>query len=644
MRTVQYSSKSVRALMRENLRRCWPVSLVFFLILFCSIILPAYMERGRYYFESVLIEPHPIWVIVELVLPIVAASAVYRYLHSSSGTTLMHSLPLSRNTLFAGNFLSGLVLTFAPMVLTMLMILPFCVTGFNTNSYYYSASSGITWLAVWLVWAGVSLLVLFFIYALASLAASLTGNGIGLMAITLVLNFIAFFVYAIIAGYLDEFLIGFSSASSSQTEVITFLNPLFYSFVAFDNYESGRVFFALAVAIFLIIACAAVFAALQPYKRRRLERAGRPICFRFAEIVITYLITLVCMAGMGIAFYYESNSYSVSQNFLYKVPALVGGCAVGAVLTFMIVTMLAQKTPRIFTKKTLKDFGVFAIIAIIFVSFTAFDLTGYTNRVPGQGQIKTAEMTLYSYPFLYPYGNNNRYVLGSIEVFAASEEETSALAAFHRGLVENEKAYRNRDGQALAGTGRNSGGYEHDNNNEWSGRVTFAYDLRGPYSLNRTYSLHSNYSSPELRQALASMPAFRQGATLESLFGYDCVAGISLMEDIGHPAPPVPPSSPDPLSDSSSPDTSSPDSSFLDPSLSAPELARRLDNDFLRLDASELAWNPLASPEVVVTLEIHIRIPRNENEQGYGANYNDYYVEYIVTSSYAETLEWLGLG
>jgi hypothetical protein len=582
--------------------------------MFCTIAIPAYIEKMDGYFGYSMMSTTPFLIIIEVVFPIVIACAVFRYLHTSSGTTLIHSLPLSRRTLFKGSFLSGLILTISPVITIFLAILPlynfapYPGNYYSNEDFFYSTTWEGPYFVDWLILLGMTLLVLFFMSALTALSASLTGNGVSLMAITLVLNFIVFFVYLIVAGYLDTFLIGFSNMSQGQEEVLLRLNPLFFSAAWPYSFEFGLLGSVLMIVIYLVIAAALVFAAYKLYKLKKLENAGRPLNFRFAEIIITYLITLVCMAGMGIAFYYQSSGYGyyVESYFdhVLAIISLIIGSLIGAAVAFMVVTMLMQKTPRIFTKKTFKSFGIFLIIGALFIAFTVFDMTGYTNRVPTPGQVKTAEVTFSSYPFSFPYVSLWSYELrNDMTARAETDEEIQALTVFHRGMIEHEKAYR-------------SGSRGGSDYSSWRGDASFVYDLNGPFKLYRSYDLHSGYSNADLRESLAVMTCFREGMTLERIIGYEHIAGFTIRE---------------------SKSTRDSDSSQQDIRLSDDEviaLARCLDNDFLRLSASE---HTEKSPDVSFKLTIEARYPRSGNYHGY----NTYDIDYIVTQSYTETLAWL---
>jgi len=609
-----------RAIIKENIRRFWPISLVFFLLLFCTSVLPAmlidYLEAPMF-----ISARNPMLFFVFLILPVVAANAVFRYLYTSSGSTYMHAFPLSRRTLFKGSFLSGLILSVAPVLLTMFTVLPIVcmntffplgkklsVVSFSEGALQLTGTYNSTLeLSGWFALALLGLLILFFLYALAAFAAILTGMGSGQIAISYVLNFILVFLCLIVVGYLDAFLIGFSS--NLGAEVFLAVNPLIY--YTYHMNDAGH--FALGlIAVYFAIACFLVFAARKLYERRKLERAGSPICFSSAETAVIWLVTLVSMAGLGMAF-----SIAVGDYRVYSKVGLVAGCVIGACVAFMVMAMLTQKTPKVFTMKNLKAFGVFAIVGVLFIAFTAFDLTGFTNRVPDPERVQTVKLSFSTYPFPNPY-REGYYGIDPFDVEVSSAQDINAAVAFHKGLIGAEKANMRgvRDDYVM-------GPYN------WGGRVTFAYKLGGAAKMGRSFHLQNNYANSELVEGLAGMTAFRESVTLDKLVGYDNIIAVQFSNyDFRYDG------------EIYSDDIFDKDADKTPIQLSDAkirELVQCLDRDFLSLSVQEIAGTALPMPEELIVFTFEYRKPDEINTRGY---YTRIFT-YVVTSSYSETLDFM---
>jgi len=564
---------------------------------------------------------NPMLVIVQLLLPIFAANAVFRYLYTSSSTTYMHAFPLSRRTLFKGAFFSGLILSFAPVVLTMLTVLP-CIyyniftkaagavvskVSFSNGAFHFSNAYGILAdFSGWFLFVCFGLLVLFFVYALAVFAAILTGSGSGQIAIAFVLNFVLFFVFIMAVGYMESFIIGFENAT--WTDTFLYLNPLVYITTATNN--SDGVYLA-ALVIYLAAACLLVLAAGLLYKHRKLERAGSPICFSLAETAVTWLITLVGMAGMGIVFSLVMEGYAE-----YSKVGLVIGCVIGACLTFMVVTMLMQKTPRVFTLKNLKALGIYAIAGVLFVAFTAFDVTGFTDRVPNPERVGSVKLSFTSYPYQYPYDGGYSGI-DSFDIEATSAYDLQAVSALYRGVTAAEKAYAKNERRISKIS------------SDWVGRVAFSYKLGGAAKLNRNFSLRRDYSDDALREGLAGMAAFREGVTIDRLIGYGNISSVELyyIEARGEGGYY--------FNDRTAKDLDTMLAKLPDDKIR--ELVQCMDRDFMRLSAQELAGTVNPVPQELAAFTIEYSKPSDVSERGYYTrSFN-----YTVTSSYPETLDFL---
>ena len=621
MQIIQYSSNGARAILAENLRRNWPVSLVFFLILFCTSVLPAIIDEYTQAATAISGE-NPMFVIVELLLPVITANIAFRYLYTSSGTTIVHAFPLSRRSLFRGAFLSGLVLAFAPAVATMLTVLPMCKMRLSAlrmdhGIVQFQCTADTVDITGWLLMAFMGLIAMFFVYALAVYAAILTGTGSAQAGVSFTLNFLLIFICIFVIGYLESFLIGFDTVSGF--DMVIYLNPLvFFSATGIYSIFSAGLFLPVPL-IYLGVACAVAFAASRLYGRRKLEHAGSPFCFRTAELMIVYLVTLVGMAGMGMIF-----SLGMGGLYEYSIPGLVTGCVLGAVIVFMVMTMLSQKTLRVFTLRNLKSFGIFAIIGALFVASTAFDITGYTDRVPAAERVESAKLSLMSYPYLYPYGEMYSFP-GWITVEAAQPGDLRSVGVVHRGLIECEKAKRGNDDW-----------YENYGSIEWSGSARLTYELKGSLSMSRHYTLYYKYANDELREELAGMPAFREAVTLESLVGHENISSVSISKSYfdEHPDSGIK------YASSYAMPASREEGGYE--ALNLPEnklreLAQCMDRDFLALSAQEIAGTQGKAPETVTIFHIEYRNPDEDSSQGFYTRY----LLYTVTSFNKETVAWM---
>ena len=115
-------------LLRKNLTRFWPLwGLASFVgVLFPLALLLDFIRRGPRAVPSAAEFSNMYYSVVAGALPVVSlgyailcAMVVWSYLYSARSVSLMHTLPIRREGLFATNFLSGMAM----------MLLPYAVTG-----------------------------------------------------------------------------------------------------------------------------------------------------------------------------------------------------------------------------------------------------------------------------------------------------------------------------------------------------------------------------------------------------------------------------------------------------------------------------------------------------------------------------------
>ncbi|MEG1584975.1 MAG: hypothetical protein RR361_07990, partial [Anaerovorax sp.] len=198
--------------------------------------------------------------------------------------------------------------------------------------------------------------------------------------------------------------------------------------------------------------------------KRKLERTGDSLVFAFMQPVICYIIAFAGMSLMG--FYFTS----FSSNSNYSVSYLYLGFAAGALLFFMIGQMIVKKTPRIFNKKGLRDFGIFAVIACLFLLCINIDVLGYEKKIPPVETVASV-----SIPNSFPEGVSNLGVGGNYSglVELKDPKNIEAFIRFHRSVIENRQQFFK------------SGNAYYDYKTAW---VPLEYQLKNQKTVSREYN------------------------------------------------------------------------------------------------------------------------------------------------------------
>ena len=617
-------STCISALIKENLRKFWPISLVAFLIMFISTVFPALMmhefEDKVDFISDATRYNNVAYVLLSFVLPIIASVVVFRYNSSVGHTTIMHSLPMTKKTLFIGSYISGMIISLAPMILSAITLLPFIDFSFGsfeiTIAKYYAQATMLAWLALIVA----MLVIHLFVFSISAIAGMIAGNTALHVILSCVLNFVVLIFYALAIGYLSTFIIGFE-ASDTSGMIALHMHPLVLAVSSGDIYSSNAFagsFSALAAIIYIIVSIALAVCAALLYQKRKVERTGDSIVFHSAEHVITYLISLIGMAAIGILFY---SIYSDS------LPPFFVGSFFGAVITFIIVSMILQKTPKIFNLKTVKRFGIFIIVAIVFISSTVFDITGYTNRVPSPASIRSGEIDFSSLPFTVPY---SRYYDATFTISGENKEDVAIMIDFHKEAIsasklEREKRRNNPDGPYITNYAEKDYGYDIQMQNKytWRTNLTLDYNTGGLFNLHRNYYYDANEQTLE---GLLALSDFKTTTSLSSAIDFDNVISIAYSETYNSRLGESLPQFTLPLS-----------------TKQKMELLECFDKDYANLTYSQMIRN---YEDIMFEFEIEYKNPANQSDSYYrGDSYyqeiNKSHMNYAITEDFPKTIDWL---
>lgn len=454
--TTLYSSFSP-PLIRENFRRFWAIPALSFLIYFLSGVFPILItydniNRTAGYIAMSLSNMQPFYMAAHLMMPILAAVIIFRYLQTTSSVTMIHSLPFSRLRLYVSNLLSGLVLVLLPMLANGLILLVIAKPAYDQWAYNQGSMADLvnqfTRVAV-LEWMWQSFLIILVVYAISIFAGLVTANSIMHMATALGFNFLVPALYAVFVYYFDFYLFGFNS-SGEWTRFALGISP----FLEVFNQGRPEGIFPLGHQIYYLINALVLFLLSgYLYTKRRLERATESLAFQFMVPIICYLVSFFGMTLLGVWFT-ELNGDGIF--FTYA------GYAAGAVIFFLIGRMIVTKTPRIFNLPTLKTFGLYCLIAVIFLGALQVDLTGFEKRVPAESRVQEVLMDnnlltggdrFSSGPYMETYAyeryGNYRY---RTSFRLKSPENIQAALQLHREILDQRDAIEKPDVNSLSHT------------------------------------------------------------------------------------------------------------------------------------------------------------------------------------------------
>ncbi len=520
-----------KGIFRNNIKRFWLItfSYTFFMFIFIIGYLSSEIELMNRTTDpvtlsnigkNILSSGNDIMILFLGFFPLVAALAVFSYMHFPKNTAMIHSLPVNRGTLFVTNYLSGLFILAVPLLLnSLILIVTEAIVGIPNPAYAW-------------IWLGTNIVMTLLLYNFAVFAGMFTGHMAAHAIFFYIFNFLAFFLKSVIEGILSNFLFGYVSNSSALTFEIW--SPLYYLgtfFRGFRNDEGNIAVLAgylLAAVIFLVSSCFL-------YKKRHMEVATDVISFSFVKPVFKYSVAF-CSAGLigGIIV----SILDASQNLgAYIISYLIGGF-----IGYFAAEMLMRKTFRVF--KAYKGYLVFAVILSLFLCSIDFDLYGYERRLPQNSRVEVIGLNTYMdttmkialrpedydperHSYLFPGREYSGEYVGEFsnkppedlsdaqikelrESMAGIFENRQVIAKalqIHSYIVENESIFKENEKLRRRDTlGRRADSFQSRN-------LYFIYRLEDGSLLERRYSLltyNDNTQLDRLLREYLSLPGVRE--------------------------------------------------------------------------------------------------------------------------------------
>src|SRR5665648_500747 len=507
-------------LIRENLRRFWAIPAISFLIYFLSGIFPIIISYSKidtvaYYINMSLTNMQPFYMAAHLIMPVLTAVVVFRYLQSASSTTMMHSLPFSRYKLYNSNLLSGLIMVITPILLNGLIMLAIAKPAFNTlgmdPSSLAVATDAFTRGAI-IGWMWQSILIVLVVYAISVFAGLVTANSIMHFATALSFNFLVPALYAVFVFYFGSYLYGFNTAGDWSATCLS-ISPFLETFNL--NNDGGN--FPPLHQIYYVMNALVLFVLSSfLYSRRKLEKASDSLAFEFMVPIICYLVTFFGMTLLGVWF------KSLNQESEFYTYA---GYAAGAVIFFIIGRMIVMKTPRVFNLKSLKNFAIYSLIAVIFFAGLAYDITGFETRVPNVNKISTASLENSFLQNSYGKYNSGIYKdmsskdLYKMHAQLKSATNIEALTALHKLILEKRTDFETNKDKLI------------------QYNIGFDYSIGTLYNLERIYSVDYYFlrDNKELKTIYES-EEFKNMHSLQNL-NYNKVTSITFSNPANYDIP-----------------------------------------------------------------------------------------------------------
>ena len=401
-------------------------------------------------------------------MAVLCAMAVFGYLYNNRSACMMHSLPLTRDTLFTTQYLAGLSFLLVPVLVVFLAGCAIGVALLPAEHWGYALEA----MVAWVLGMGASSL---FFFSFAAFCAMFTGHILALPAFYGILNILVYVMTSLVSALMDELFFGYRGDIVDHPFVML-LTPIWAISEAtrwqqiplpqtveqaadlhyIYHYELAE---PLVLALYAVVGVVLTAAALWVYRRRHVESAGdvvsipvvRPF-FRWGVAVCAGL----CLGCATAAFFgWSGRSEGIYLSVWVIIWSFVGWFA---------AEMLLKKSFRVW--KCWKGGVVMAAAMALLCACLCMDWFGVETRVPDPRDVSAVSV---SGSMGYPYDS------GSLNLEKVTDEEIILLVTdLHRAIVADR-----------ARCDRASPGYKSGEDNC---NFSVTYTLKDGTTLRRRYS------------------------------------------------------------------------------------------------------------------------------------------------------------
>lgn len=384
------SSNDIKTIVRDNFKRFWTVPAfgLFWLLIWGLVpVLLLSSADDIVEFSGFTYNVNIGYPIFVLLMPIVCGLTVFSYLQNPSASNHMHSLPLSRSKLFQANVLSGLLMIAAPIIANGIIM------------SIYAACTGNPMFFKWMI---VTFICSAAIFAITAFAAMISGNTLMHLFNACFFNGVLALILVVIVNLCETMLTGYETPDGLMTFIL-------YSnaFTASIGEESRL----LICIVYLAVAVLALLIAWAIYKRRPIERTGESLIFPWTRA----LLFLICVFSGVLLIGLFTVTILSSDPVARLDHNMIIGMLIGGVATFVIGSILIDRSAKIFTKQNLLPAAIALALAFVVSGAVNADVLGYSKFVPEVKDVKSVCVDVQDTALLSAYddeGNSATFFPG----------------------------------------------------------------------------------------------------------------------------------------------------------------------------------------------------------------------------------------
>ncbi|WP_340373112.1 DUF6449 domain-containing protein [Peribacillus sp. FSL E2-0218] len=356
-------------------------------------------------FENLFSSQQMIQFVLVIVIPVLLAIFLFRFLQIKQASDFIHSLPITRRTVYLHMVGMGFLFLALPIIFTGSILILF-QSAIDIERLFSLAD-------IW-SWMGITFILEAVIFSVAVFIGMITGLSALQGLLTYIFLALPVGLFVLFAANMKFFLTGFSADYYLRTN-LTGISPL----LAATEMEKIT-FFSSQTVIYALLTLLLSFLSLVIYQRRKLEHVSQAFVFPKLKPLFQFGLTICMLLFSG--FYFSETTGERGWIFF--------GYVIGSLFGYYLGEIVLQKTWRI--KFKLKGYLVFTMIIIVLAIILKIDPIQYKSNIPDKREI--SQIYIGSSPL---YFEDETTYIGP--TFLKEKGNIEAVTLLHQEIIEKGK-------------------------------------------------------------------------------------------------------------------------------------------------------------------------------------------------------------
>lgn len=363
-------------------------------------------ENNEYVeFENLFSSQQMIQFVLVIVIPVLLAIFLFRFLQMKQASDFIHSLPITRRNIYFHMIGTGIGFIGLPILFTGSILILFH-SAIDIERLYMIPD-------IW-SWMGITFILEVLIFSVAVLIGMVTGLSALQGLFTYIILVLPVGLFILFAANLKFLVAGFSSDYYLSANM-NGISPL----LAATEMEKITLF-SVDTLIYSILIVLFLFCSLFLYERRKLEHVSQAFVFPKIKPLFKFGLTICMMLFTGL--YFSETTGKPGWIFF--------GYIVGSLLGFYLGEIVLQKTWRI--RVNLKGYVAFMVVIIILALILKIDPIQYKGKVPDEKMI--SQIYIGNSPIFFEDGTSD-----NASTYLKEKENIDVIRLLHQQIIEKGK-------------------------------------------------------------------------------------------------------------------------------------------------------------------------------------------------------------